>query len=384
MTRQYLRFTSAVALALVVTALSCSSTTECDGLNSCTPTGGTGGTGASAGNSVGGNAGGNGGHAGTATGGTSSGGAAGAAGMNSQAGAAGATPCDGACTGTTPVCNAATNTCVECTDKAQCAELKPACDSTTNTCVECTDGPDCTGSAKPFCDKTKEQCVQCLKQADCTSAAASACNAGQCQACTKDAECSNIAGKGVCAAGTCVQCSVANEAACAGRSCNPKTDACTTTAVGTVSACQPCLADSECTGGDQADPDARCVPMKFMGIARTGGFCLRRVSKTCAKPYNIIVNGASLSGASTEAYCGIDQDATRCEAVLDLVNSQSCADGKDTSCGCLRDKDRKCTATGQGGLCKTVGPNANQCTYACGSANQCPGGHTCPSSTYCF
>jgi hypothetical protein len=382
------------AFALLGGVASCSSTaSNCDAVSRCSPPGGTGGSTSAGGNGGTPSSGGASGSGGTISGGSGAGGSAvsgaggasGAAGAGAEAGAGGALPCDGACTGPKPACDLASNTCVECIGKTDCKDAaKPACDTTTNTCVECTDKTDCTDIAKPLCDTTTEACVACLQQSDCKAATASKCDVGQCKPCTMDAECSNIAGKGVCNAGTCVQCTIAKEAVCGGKSCNPKTLACTTTSVGTVLACEPCLADSECTGGNQPDPDARCVPMKYVGVARVGGFCLRRVSKTCARPYNIIVNGTSLSGVPTESYCGIDQDATRCEAVLDLVNSQSCTDGKDTSCGCTRDKNGNCTDSGQGGLCRIVGPNANQCTYACGSANQCPGGHTCPSSTYCF
>jgi hypothetical protein len=182
-----------------------------------------------------------------------------------------------------------------------------------------------------------------------------------------------------------VQCTVAKESVCSGNSCNPATSQCTTTPLGSLQFCQPCLADSECIGGNQADPDARCVPMKFMGTARPGGFCLRRVAKTCKAPFAVPISVGSLSGASSEAYCGIDQSSTRCEAVLDLVASKLCPDGLDTSCGCTRNNTGTCIDSGQGGLCKTVGAFANACTIPCTLANQCPGTLSCPTvaNSYC-
>ena len=147
--------------------------------------------------------------------------------------------------------------------------------------------------------------------------------------------------------------------------------------------CQSCIADSECIGGNQAEPETRCVPMKFKSALRPGGFCLRRASKGCEKPYLTANSGASVSGTAVEEYCGIDQDATRREAVVDLVNSSPCVDGKDTSCGCSRDKNGNCTKAGQGGLCRKVGLAENRCTYACGLTDQCPGGTVCPSVNYC-
>jgi len=330
---------------------------------------GTAGSGATSGSSASGAS--AGGHSGASTAGSG------------PAGSGGVPPCDGDCKGSTPVCDEATNTCVECLSKVDCKSSKPACDTATKTCVECTATTDCKDTSKPFCDTTAQQCVACLKQADCTSPTASACSAGTCSACTQDADCSNIAGKGVCYAGTCVQCTVAKESACSGNSCDPATKQCTGTKVGTKDLCEACLADSECVGGNQADPDTRCVPMKFMGVARSGGFCLRRETKSCASPYVIAFNAASISGVASESYCGIDQNATRCEAVLDFVNSRPCPDSSDTSCGCVRDKNGTCTEVGQGGLCRKVLTAANTCTIPCAGTAQCGTPYTCPSVNYC-
>jgi hypothetical protein len=152
-----------------------------------------------------------------------------------------------------------------------------------------------------------------------------------------------------------------------------------------VSQCKPCLADSECTGGNQPDPDFRCVPMHFMSVPRPGGFCLRRVAKTCGRPYTIGFAARSLSGAPEENYCGIDQQNVRCEAVLDLIDSRTCPGGANTLCGCARDDDGNCTASGQGGLCRNFVALNEQCTYQCGSVNHCPSGYTCTGTPtmYC-
>ncbi len=300
-------------------------------------------------------------------------------------GAAGSPQCDGACTGATPVCDLQSNECVECTGNGDCAAPTPACDVTTHACVECTKKIDCSDAAKPQCDPVQQKCVECVAQSDCTSATASACVGNACVACTKDEECSNIAGKGVCDAGTCVQCTVAKEAVCGGKSCDPATTKCTTTSVGTVNYCRPCVADSECIGGNQADQVARCVPMKFMGTARPGGFCLKRVAKTCAPPFGVVVTASSLSGLPSDSYCGIDQTTTRCEAVLDLIASRNCTDGLATSCGCTRDQAGACTDSGQGGLCKDIGAFSDKCTIPCASADQCLTTQTCPGGAkpYC-
>ena len=389
--------TFTVAAGLIATAMtSCSSFDDCQHKRTCVPyvpEGGGAGTGGVGGSTPQGGRSGSGGDE---------------AGNAGSGDAAGASPCNGDCTGKTPVCDVASNSCVECLSGGDCKAPKPACDvasnacvecvsgtdcksptpacdTATNACVECTQKMDCKDTAKPFCDQAAEQCVACLKQADCTAPTASACNAGQCEPCTIDAQCSDITGKGVCDAGTCVQCTIAKESNCAGKSCNPATKACTATAVGSVTTCMGCVADSECAGGNQADPEMRCVPMTFKGNARPGGFCLRRSVKTCGRPYSIGTTGKSLSGAASETYCGIDQNSTRCEAVLDLVGSEPCMDGKDISCGCIRDGSGNCVGDGEGGLCKTVGVISNRCTYACGISDDCPAGRLClgAPTSYC-
>jgi hypothetical protein len=257
------------------------------------------------------------------------------------------------------------------------------CDEPNDTCVECLQEADC-GGAKKKCDTDAGACVACLESADCSTAAAAKCDSGECVKCTSNGDCGHIAGKGVCDGGTCVQCTVADEVVCAGNSCNPATKACATTVIGSVGTCKPCVADSECSGAGSADPSARCVPMKFNGEQRDGGFCLRRVVKGCAAPFTVTFAAGSISGTGSESFCGINQVNTTCEAVLDLSAGRTCADNEDTSCGCVRDGNGVCVAGGQGGLCRTVGGVAKTCTYACGTTPQCPGGTACTiDDPYC-
>jgi len=370
--------------AIPALSLVTSCTGSCDDKDSCypyEPAGGTSGTsgmdtgGASSGSggktsSTGGNTSGGSDSSGGGGQGGSVGGAAGTVAAAGEGGAAGSSvrqPCDGACTAP-----------------------KPVCDEPRDTCVECLQGSDCTG-AKTKCDTSAKTCVECLAPADCKSATAAKCDTGACVKCTSNDDCAQIAGKGVCdtKVGECVQCTAGNENACGGKSCNPATSTCTSTAVGSVPTCKPCVADSECTGGNQADPDARCIPMNFNGAPRANGFCLRRKAKTCGRPYTIPISAKSLSGASLESYCGIDQQNVTCEAVLDLIGDVQgtlpCADGEDTSCGCARDKNRNCIQAGEGGLCREVGTIANQCTYQCGTASDCPAGKAClgAPTSYC-
>lgn len=287
-----------------------------------------------------------------------------------------------------PVCDQATDTCVECLKSADCHGETPACDPSTNACVECTqDESDACMGETPMCDADVNLCVACLVNTDCADAAGSRCTgAKECAPCMDSDDCAHIAGKNVCDNGVCVQCTVSTEAsACGANACDPATKTCTETARGSVGICLPCAADSECEGGDLSDPDQRCVPMEFQAVPRPGGFCLRRFSKTCARPFTIPFATTSLSGAPAENYCGIDTATTRCEAVLDLINSRECSDGNDAACGCNRDQDGNCIDTGEGGLCRTVALVPNQCTYPCGVNNHCPTGTTCAGTgtTFC-
>src|SRR5688572_3443616 len=53
------------------------------------------------------------------------------------AGDGGAKPCDDKCTGSKPVCNESTNTCVGCQLNSDCSGSTPVCETTSNTCVQC-------------------------------------------------------------------------------------------------------------------------------------------------------------------------------------------------------------------------------------------------------
>ena len=381
-------FTAAFLLGFAPIVVGCSP--SCSDLDNCgpyVPPAGTSGDGGTAGNTGASTAG--------ASGKSGTGGAGGTAndagsGGQPDAGASGSTskePCDGACTATKPVCEETTDTCVECLDSHDCRGAKGACDTDTHACVDCLDSDDCA-DPNAVCDTATTHCVQCLTASDCKDPKAARCDAMACAQCETNQDCAHIAGKPVCdtTAGQCVQCTTDDDAAaCGGKSCNPATKTCTTTAVETKDLCEPCLADSECIGGSQPDPDARCVPMTYDGTPRAGGFCLRRLSKTCERPFAIPTTQASLSGATSEDYCGINEQTTRCEAVLDLLRGRSCPTAMDTQCGCLRDPDNNCVTTGEAGLCRTVVAFANQCTYRCGADTQCPDGFTCSSTSpkYC-
>jgi hypothetical protein len=113
--------------------------------------------------------------------------------------------------------------------------------------------------------------------------------------------------------------------------------------------------------------------MTFNGAPHgTGGYCLQRASVGCTSPYRVNINTVSLSGAGVDDYCGINQAATTCEALLDLFNGKACT--TDPECGAA-----------SGGLCKNLAaptaPPDLRCTIPCGTDAQCPSGNTCSDTT---
>jgi hypothetical protein len=303
---------------------------------------------------------------------------AGDSGEAGTAGAAGTAPCDGKCSGTTSVCLAATNACVECTDSSQCAAPKPACDTASNACVECTAAADCKDITKPFCDTTAGQCVACLKQADCTTATASACNAGACAACAKDADCSNIAGKGVCDAGTCVQCTGNKFTACGNNAgtplvCDSLKRTCTANKQHSVGLCQTCVTDAQCNAGEMCVLDKFSSPSKDVGY-----FCHWKQGDTTdgapadctagGRPYiGIQKNATSIDGTASDI-CTLA--VSTCTA-LNQFRAKDCTVASapsDAVCGVSPPNDAKCMQ---------FGSTTYRCTVTCGSDDDCPSPFPC-------
>ncbi len=69
----------------------------------------------------------------------------------------------------TPICNTATQRCVQCVQDSECSGSTPACNTATNTCVQCNAAvtTQCTGTTT-VCDTPTNTCVQCIADAQCT------------------------------------------------------------------------------------------------------------------------------------------------------------------------------------------------------------------------
>jgi hypothetical protein len=292
------------------------------------------------------------------------------------------------------VCNTTTGTCFDCTFDAQCG-INGTCDEPSGecqcasgfhpcggTCVtddadatcgdRCAPCPDtingsgiCENKACSFqcdpqfqrcgddCDVSELECVQCLTNAHCPADDA-VCSGGNCAACRNDNDCALQPGLPVCSNGSCVQCTEGKKNQCAGNTCNPATNTCSTTQIEAVRSCGRCVSDDDCLDSDQD-----CVKMKFNGVERDDGYCLYRASAfNCARPYPVRVERQSISGKPETTYCTVNEAVVTCEALLQY--------------GDVCDQDDDCGVMGvNDGLCKPFS-GVYRCSYQCESGEDCP------------
>jgi hypothetical protein len=273
-----------------------------------------------------------------------------------------------------PACNTDTGRCVACMTDDECATEISAnvCNTDTNECAQCLTDDDCAeGGCAP--DNT---CVECTTDDHCTDPTASVCdtNTYECTDCTDDDGCSHLDDTLLCDTsgddGVCIECTVDDESACNGNSCDPATNTCTQTPTDQTETCMPCKADSECVA------DHRCVQMEFDGTQLADGYCLKIATTGCGRPYTGLIERESISGASSETYCGVDESVTTCQAVLDLLGDKSCS--SDSDCGLPQQND---------GRCESVNFVPDRCTYSCSADADCVSGRSCGSlpadSDYC-
>lgn len=208
----------------------------------------------------------------------------------------------------------------------------------------------------------------CTTDAECTDPMAAKCNTGDgtCVPCDASTQCEGLTGTEVCAtsgddAGTCIQCN-ATEGCTAAQTCNLLDNTCVDVAPTTVDTCSACTNDAQCVANH------RCVPMEFPTGTAHGYFCLEIPNPSCSRPFGVFINEASINGEAATNYCGIDEDSTTCEAVNALLDGWVCS-GNDGMCspdGIVPE------VAVPGALCRQVGALANQCTYACAVASECP------------
>jgi hypothetical protein len=172
---------------------------------------------------------------------------------------------DADCTGQEPVCDPATNVCVQCTpgNAAQCTGATPVCDAATSTCVPatgCHSDADC--KSDQWCDAAPGAAGACVAKLDngkplpssppdvstCTGDVGSrVCKSGVCD--PADDECGLAPNDGPCAA----------DGECRNGDCDTTKQKC---AGGPV----PCAADTGCAAGDFCEAGS-CVPKLPVGAA---------------------------------------------------------------------------------------------------------------------
>ena len=249
-----------------------------------------------------------------------------------------------------PVCVGGTE-CVQCTagEQAYCTARDQVCDVENQVCVDCLDDTQCTAPSASRCDLDNNACAECQTAAQCDDveglpASDNACDDGVCRECTPETE-----------AETCPD----------SKSCDPETNTCTDTTVGSLAVCDECIADSEC--GDEGEPSEayKCVPMYYPNDQtrfpdEETGFCLKVFSLGgCEQPYAIRINDRpSLSDDQKRSYCGINESLATCPAVRALVENETCPSGEDTECP-------------TSGICRDVGGLSNRCTYLCAIVVEC-------------
>ncbi|QQR91067.1 MAG: hypothetical protein IPJ88_04870 [Myxococcales bacterium] len=261
--------------------------------------------------------------------------------------------------------------CFTCYTNDDCSGDKPVCDIPNNTCVECLESTQCTGDNK-YCDTTSSTCVACLDSTQCTTPEAPVCDTTTftCTGCTENTDCEAFPNNTICHNDKCVECTTEQEDdICGIYICVPSTNTCSDTIEqGSAGICQSCVSDTQC------QMDHNCIAMLFNEDPRDNGYCLKLVSAGCEKPWTAdTITSASLSGAPENDYCGIKQNLTTCEAVLELVNENGCPNGTDEECGAEGLSD---------GLCRDFGLALNQCTYPCDGVVQCKDGTACTNG-YC-
>jgi len=308
-----------------------------------------------------------------------------------------------ACTGATPVCNVAANTCVQCNSNAECSGNTPICDLTTRRCGACTADGQC-GGATPACATSGTNagaCVQCTTaNAGACAATMGVCNAetNRCVRCNSDADCSGTTpvcetttrtcracrANGECRgatpacatagtrAGACVQCTAASATACAGMTpvCNDEANRCvqcntSAQCAGTTPVCdlpsrtcRSCTRDGECSGA---------TPACATGGAMIGA-CVQ-----CT-----MANGAACTGMTP--VCNVDANrCVQCNTNAQCAGATPVCEPTTRTCrGCMADADcggdtPACAASGRCVQCTPMSAGAcrSPTTVCDATSNRC-------------
>ncbi|MFO0683402.1 MAG: hypothetical protein U0234_15195 [Sandaracinus sp.] len=244
-------------------------------------------------------------------------------------------------------------------------------------------GGACTG-ATPQCDVATDTCVECLTNEHCTEADASVCNASHaCEGCGASTDCTHLTATPVCdaAAMTCVECTSSELSGCASGICLTSTGSCAPTG-GSTATCGTCTRDAECHAGQL------CVPMTYddptTGAADpvpAGNHCLWREDASGAgapngscfgngRPYVRASSLTSVDGV-TAMVCTFRSSTCEAQAAFSMTDCMTLDLTGDARCG---------EPTLHDGVCRMVDATHNRCTTFCGSDDDCKPGFSCNSA----
>ncbi|MGC4067252.1 MAG: hypothetical protein QM784_21940 [Polyangiaceae bacterium] len=202
-------------------------------------------------------------------------------------------------------------------------------------------------------------------------------NTNTCKPCSIDADCALIAGKGVCDAGTCVQCTGKKYEACGKLEstavvCDSAAKTCTTDKKEhSAGPCQPCVSDAQCKAGQL------CAKQMYKDKL-VGNFCFWK-------------QGDTANGAPAACFTEANRPYVRVEADVTSVDGDSatlCTLASVTTCVAVnqyRTKDCAPTGTPDPNLCgfapgadancveTSTGSKTYRCTNVCLSADDCKG-----------
>ena len=301
--------------------------------------------------------------------------------------------CGGSCKGGTPVCTPG-GQCVGCsaTERGACTESQQ-CDVLAGACVECLQQTDCKDPKASVCDSTTHKCKAC---------GVSSVN-----------DCDHVAGKNVCAAGECVECTAANRAACKtgdnqAAVCDGSQRSCAPYAVGGTGLCGACVSDAQCEAGQ------RCVQTLYEDQAvgwfcqwqRGGGSGAPALCNSSARPWLSTRPTASrdapegsfemcvLRASACPAFnvfgkaCGRYTSGATSFIVEDHGDLQipQAERGQASTLAKIAADPSVCGA--EGGACVSATPAGGtqtgtyRCTMRCGDLNDCKSG-TCSASALC-
>jgi hypothetical protein len=280
-----------------------------------------------------------------------------------------------------------------------CPGDKPVCIANTKQCVTCTATDKGACGADQVCDSIKGECVQCLKNTDCTDPAASVCDLQTltCKGCSEGgtSDCDHIAGKNVCSAAACVQCTSEKLTACMNDGtqfvCNAGTKSCDMNRKArSKTDCNKCMdytdavctATLDCVSNLECQAGQACVAV-VAGSGRKVCQFLYSETEACPRPYMAEPPPFAMDvGGKAVRVCTLPHSGT-CKAYADY-SRQRCGTenpskpsvdlpntGDNTKCG---------EANVDDGICAySDGLKQHLCTVPCANSDiDCPAsGVTC-------